>query len=205
MGSAREATAQLTFTLQGEGTRMWDIKVSQVECNNPSRPPKGCLQYFTEATGTLTTFNYRASNQGHLPNHKYAVCFRREVDFCCMRFQVCAEEPDGFSLSTGDGDGTTPVASRTEEECTNDYIGIPESSSTCMTSGGSGPFTTKYCGGVLNDGKTLTENAPICVCSEPIMVHINTDNADDSGVMAGANTAVSKGLCLDFEQLPCDS
>ena len=113
---------------------------------------------------------------------------------------------EAFSLSTGDGTESSPIPSRVDEECTNDYLSIPESSSICEAScSNDSPKRSKYCGGVLNDGTMLTENIPICVCSQPFMISIVTDNADDLGVMAGANTGISKGICLDYEQLPCDS
>ena len=208
LGSDATATATLDFNLVGPGTRMWDIKVSQIECNNPSRPPKGCLQYFTGTSGQFMTFNFRASNNpGHLPNHRYSACFRREVDFCCLRFQVCSDEDNSFSLSTGDS--ATPVASRVDAECNLDYVGIPQSSSQCDGSpcSSGGVTRSKYCGGVLNDGSTLTENIPICVCAEPFLLNIVTDDLDDTGVAAtpGNNAAVSRGVCLDWSQVPCNA
>ena len=41
-------------------TGSFSIKVSQVPCNSPVLPPRGCLQYFYGSdTGTVASFNYQ--------------------------------------------------------------------------------------------------------------------------------------------------
>ena len=59
IGGEASDTAILTFTFSGASTvRTWDIKVTQIPCAVPYRPPGGCLQYHTGLTGRFMTFNF---------------------------------------------------------------------------------------------------------------------------------------------------
>ncbi|XP_039957339.1 uncharacterized protein LOC120772670 [Bactrocera tryoni] len=40
--------------------------------------PPGCLQYFPEAVGTITSFNYNGGSGVYPANLNYAICFRRQ-------------------------------------------------------------------------------------------------------------------------------
>lgn len=45
--------------------------------------PRGCLQYYPNATGTVSTFNFDSPNvdmRQYLPNLNYAICFNRPND-----------------------------------------------------------------------------------------------------------------------------
>lgn len=46
------------ITTSGSGYRRWNIKVTQIECANPSRAPANCLQHFTGPSGQISSFNY---------------------------------------------------------------------------------------------------------------------------------------------------
>lgn len=105
--------AQGPFTLRvltsGPGYRRWNIRISQIECANPSRAPPNCLQYFTGPAGMFQSFNYETlrttqealliqqqqtgQNQymrdaTYFNNLDYAVCFRKEIGFCTQTYQV---------------------------------------------------------------------------------------------------------------------
>lgn len=105
--------AQGPFTLRvmtsGPGYRRWNIRISQIECANPSRAPPNCLQYFTGPSGMFQSFNYETlrttqealliqqqqtgQNQymrdaTYFNNLDYAICFRKEVGFCTQTYQV---------------------------------------------------------------------------------------------------------------------
>jgi len=43
-----------------QGSRAFNIRVTQIECSSKILPPFGCLQYFTGLTGRITTFNFNA-------------------------------------------------------------------------------------------------------------------------------------------------
>ena len=59
LGNEATASATLAFTF-GTSTisRVWEVKVTQLECSSRSLPPTGCAQYFTSTTGRIETFNY---------------------------------------------------------------------------------------------------------------------------------------------------
>ena len=79
IGPAEAATATIGFTFQAlAATRSWEIKVTQLECGSPMRPPDGCLQWHTGSAGQLTTFNF-AGNALHLANQDYNICIRQEM------------------------------------------------------------------------------------------------------------------------------
>ncbi|CAH1961904.1 unnamed protein product [Acanthoscelides obtectus] len=72
----------ITISVSTSGTTSaavaWNIKVTQIGCNCPTRAPSGCLQYFNSTTGTVRGFNYGNSiNQNgtrQLANLNYGVC-----------------------------------------------------------------------------------------------------------------------------------
>lgn len=39
-------------------SRAWNMKITQIGCDCPTKAPTGCLQYYTALTGTVTSFNY---------------------------------------------------------------------------------------------------------------------------------------------------
>ena len=76
VGPDTGATATLAFTF-GTSTlsRSWDIKVTQLECSSTSRPASGCLQYFTQSSGRIESYNFPGdaatpSIQQHLHSQK---------------------------------------------------------------------------------------------------------------------------------------
>ena len=111
----------------------------------------GCLQYHMESSGVIKSFNYDDSDNIHLPNQDYAVCVRRMAGFCCVEYQVCSNEADGYTWG-----GNTAIAADAIADCTEDFITIEGGSQT-----GAIPTRNKYCGGVLNDFATAVVNVPI--------------------------------------------
>ena len=76
VGPDTGATATLAFTF-GTSTlaRTWDIKVTQLACSSTSRPASGCLQYFTQSSGRIESYNFPGdaatpSIQQHLHSQK---------------------------------------------------------------------------------------------------------------------------------------
>lgn len=86
--SGRAATAAtLKFTLASSASNTWRIKVTQIECWNPSKAPEDCLQYFYgEHMHTVTSFNWDGSaacGTGCMLNDQmYTTCFRPEKGMC---------------------------------------------------------------------------------------------------------------------------
>ena len=72
LGTTSTASTTLAFAIGTSTTisRIWEIKVTQLECWNTARPyDTGCLQYHTGSTGRLESFNFgtsSSSNYQHL-------------------------------------------------------------------------------------------------------------------------------------------
>merc|ERR1719312_207971 len=84
-------------------TSAFTIKVTQIECGSKRLAPSGCLQYFTQDTGEIQTFNYNSGNGVHLANQDYSACVRDNREFCA----ICYWTPTaaiGFGLSVPNGD-----------------------------------------------------------------------------------------------------
>ena len=67
LGETTGATATLAFSI-GTRTlsRLWEIRVQQLECWNPARPyDTGCLQYHTGTTGRIASFNYDQTSSSY--------------------------------------------------------------------------------------------------------------------------------------------
>lgn len=215
VGPASGVTMNMAFTFSTTTTttRKWEIKVSQYECKDYNLPPAGCLQYFMGHSGTWKTFNFDASstsNRIHMQALDYSVCFRPEAGACCIRYQPCASEADSWTLN--EDDVATKSAHQTGEDCTEDYIGIAGASSTCSKASGNS-LTSRICGRYWSadtQGKTLgttyetsTTKASalkICDCSAPFTIEVHTDS---TGGTNAASAGDNRGVCLDYEQIPC--
>ncbi len=52
--------------------------------------PVGCLQYFEDTAGTISSFNYNSNvdgtNTNQISNMNYAICIRAANGFCGIRY-----------------------------------------------------------------------------------------------------------------------
>jgi len=191
-------------------TRQFEIKVTQYECKDVGTlvPNGGCLQYHTGATGQLSTFNWAPNDAQHLPNQDYNICIRQEMGFCCIEYSVC-DQAGAFSLSvpTIAADIAAAMAKGvTGKGCAKgkDFISIDGSSEVC----GSPVTFNLYCGDVFSSKTAVAAvDNTICDCSQPFGVGIFTNDvaAEDDGKNDGtsADLQQSRGVCLDYRQIPC--
>jgi len=60
----------VTITVATSGAfafnRRWHLHVQQIGCDSTSRAPFGCLQYWTDASNTISSFNYDSAGSGQL-------------------------------------------------------------------------------------------------------------------------------------------
>merc|ERR1712241_322964 len=108
MGDAGEFSsnqAKISFSLSGTTERKWNILVTMIECSSKRCPPRGCLQYFTGPTGTVTSFNYRAGCPSqpctHLQAQRYTSCVRQEAGYCSIAWKADTADTKTFDLSGG--------------------------------------------------------------------------------------------------------
>jgi len=84
-------------------TSAFTIKVTQVRCNSKLKAPDNCLQYFTESTGTLTSFNFAGGT--HLANQDYCMCVRKERNACTICYSAIPTTANNLGLG-----GATAIA-----------------------------------------------------------------------------------------------
>jgi len=204
-----DPTAMLRFNFAAiAATRQFEIKVTQYECKDVGTlvPPGGCLQWHTGTTGQLTSFNWSPIDAQHLQNQDYDICIRQEAGFCCTDYTVC-NQPGSFSISVP---SVLPMIAAmavgaTGKACTLDYISIDGSSEIC----GSNVNFNQYCGDVLSSKTAMAAvDSAICDCSAPFVVGIFTNAAagmEDDGMAVGAAMMLqqSRGICLNYRQIPC--
>jgi len=190
-------TATLAFTFSEASTlRTWEIKATQVPCGSSSRQPEGCLQYHTTISGRFQTFNFAdAAKQIHLADQNYGICIRQEDGYCCIQYSLCADAAS-WSLAMG------AATSAADTLCSEDYVGISGASSNCNAPNGGGTLHNRLCGAIFS-AEILSEipATVICDCTTPFIVQVYTE--DTVAAIAPAAGAEARGLCLEYQQLPC--
>ncbi|XP_050072956.1 uncharacterized protein LOC126561051 [Anopheles maculipalpis] len=124
--------------------RLWNIELSQIACASSERAPAGCLQYYTEPTGEISSLNYglgenpstnaagaRGSRQ--LPNTNYGICMRPAAGKCSITYSLPPDDRYAFTV-TGDAVAVDPallgmaMLSVTGAACLTDFVIIPNPS-----------------------------------------------------------------------------
>uniref|UniRef100_A0A182I6N7 CUB domain-containing protein n=1 Tax=Anopheles arabiensis TaxID=7173 RepID=A0A182I6N7_ANOAR len=121
--------------------RLWNIELSQIACASAERAPNGCLQYYTDETGEISSLNYglgenpalntigaRGSRQ--LANTNYGICIRPAAAKCSVSYSLPPNDRYAFTLSDNAIviDPTllgSAMLSATGAACTTDFIIIP--------------------------------------------------------------------------------
>lgn len=119
--------------------KQWDIKVTQFKCNDDIGGPPGCLQYFTEDTGQIASFNFPTNmntvpfDTTHLSSQMYNMCIRQNVGKCGICYNpvvigsgkknnaVKNREQGSFGVSLSSGN---KALGGTDAMCQFDYLRI---------------------------------------------------------------------------------
>lgn len=190
-----DTSAAITFAFGAvAGSRTWELKITQYEATSPVRPPDGCLQYHTGTEGSVQTFNFANAGGNHLHDQNYNICIRQEMGFRCIQYTECAGQANAYTLSPANavamGKGLTGTS------CVLDYIVLAGSSPVCSAQG---PLVNKYCGDTLTiTTDMVAPSSSICDCTPPFEVGIRTN----AMAVADTNARASRGLCLDYQQIP---
>jgi hypothetical protein len=159
------------------GSRTWKIKVSMIECGNPSRAPTDCLQYHTGLGDSFKSFNHPT---GVIQNQEYEICIRQEAGFCSFEVsELTVTTPDAFDLDPAADDVAKHGA-----ECTNSWISI-----------GTSGTSDKYCGRKLNSISANTASSSILSENLPFRIGFFSKAAQDMPDASGFN--------LKYIQRPC--
>lgn len=144
--------------------------------------PTGCLQYFTNPTGTIESFNF-----GHyLNNLDYAICIDRQPDTCRI---IYTSSDANFGIEAG-VPSTMPGVG--DVQCNADYLLLPGGSQT-------GESTTKdrYCGGVLSYSENVFTSQPVISKGNgPLVIRFHSDNVH--------HTTLKEGFRVKYEQSPTE-
>eukprot|EP00095_Tigriopus_kingsejongensis_P003833 maker-scaffold1849_size26457-snap-gene-0.3 protein:Tk03833 transcript:maker-scaffold1849_size26457-snap-gene-0.3-mRNA-1 annotation:"PREDICTED: uncharacterized protein LOC101889317" len=133
---------------------------------------------------------------------QYSICIRAEEGMCCIEYSLCSDA-NSYSFDALDANPINQESTRDAECSTKDYIGIEGLSALCDSS----PMAiqiTQICGQKFNfileapfDAKTL------CDCTKPFQVDIFFNDQTDNLTPGAPNEIRSRGLCLEYRQVPC--
>jgi len=198
----------LNMLLTGTATsRSWKIRISQIPCGANYLAPEGCLQWFTTAVGTFSSFNYEyvtaVTPTQHLANQDYTICIRTNQGSCGICYQVCdSSTPDAnkFRLSVA----PTVTNAAVDVGCTTDWIQIPcamnyQSTTALLTITPAADLACagRICGGAFSAKSLATAPEPVYSYRKPFEVRFYTTSVD------AADESI--GFCLKYQQLSCTS
>jgi hypothetical protein len=104
---------KITVNLATMGDQKWEILVSQYDSTQLDYlAPRGCLQYFRQDTGTISTFNNQAGQGELLNNHMYSTCIAQNDEFCDIALTA-----NNFDLSGSNGMCSDSVAFGVAVQC----------------------------------------------------------------------------------------
>ncbi|XP_030765764.1 uncharacterized protein LOC115889828 [Sitophilus oryzae] len=183
--------------------RSFNLKVTQIACDCPTLAPPGCLQYYTDLSATVRSFNYGTQINGavityansttvagtrQLANTNYGVCIQMQPGYCSIQW---AQSSDSTSFTVTNNTALVEVVSGLPNDpivgslCTTDFVVIPNpyySNDTAVNS-------DRFCG---------NEFATVYTYSKPFVLTVITD-ADE----LQSEDVANRGFSLTFTQQSC--
>merc|ERR1719367_1133509 len=163
--------------------RTWKILVQLIENGNPGivGKPTGCLQWFTGASSTVSSFNHNNGGAlGVLNDDSYSICLRPEPGSNCVEWRQANGAVDSFSLDRAAANVEVGGCATTALRIPNDNINIP---------------VPLYCGALL--GQTDADTVATSVISDEHSIDVIAQTAANSRVAAGS------GFELIYTQMTC--
>ncbi|XP_058066210.1 uncharacterized protein LOC131215831 [Anopheles bellator] len=179
--------------------RLWNLELSLIACTSAYKAPSGCLQYYFDPSGEISSWNYglganpaltsvgtRGSRQ--IMNTNYGICIRTNAGQCSITYALPNNDVYAFTI-TGDASAIDPTmvgggaVGLNGAACTTDYIIIPNP----VVPGVAGTFVDRFCGLGLYSVTTSTR---------PFVVYTVT-NANETPDVA------NRGFRLEYTQNPC--
>jgi len=218
--------ASFDFGTFSSTSRTVDIKVTQYPCGDENGGPEDCLQYFTSATGTVSSYNFRTDSNGfvtstatHLSNQLYDMCFRRAVGKCalCLIPAIngnALNMQSSFGLSNPDA-ATGGSGSRVDTACSTDYLIIPNGVSVAIATfvdGVTNKGKDRFCGRYLNAANAIQSSVSICTARRPFRITFRTDADEITSIAAGSADPLDEqavfpggivGFSLAYTQTAC--
>jgi len=201
------ACVKATFSYgMASSTRQYSIHATQFASSNEMGGPPGCLQFFTGATGTVSSFNWQGTttrtSSVHLQDQNYIACVRQELGSCV----VCwSPTTTGNQATTTGSFGVSASAIATSStgdsgtSCTTDFVVIESASAAtnaAAVASGTGinsaavssVGTDKICGRFFAATNPFapTADGTICTRSTPFTLGVVTDGSESLTGAAGA-------------------
>jgi len=203
-------------------TSAFTVKVTQVPCSSKTKAPNGCLQYFTEDTGTIETFNYNSAAGHLLVNQDYSSCVRAGRTYCAICYYSSSfrlSVPNAIaaigSFGVDTNCGTANIIAYANAG-SYDHILIPGGQ--CHPSTGllTNLLNDKYCGTQLNcltaapDVTTAATAGTVCTNQRPFKISVKSDDreylnpatASEGNVVGGLNNNLGFSLSY-YMQTTC--
>merc|ERR1711981_416218 len=178
-------TNSITITVSTTSTnlmRSWKILVTILEVGDSSiegRAP-GCLQWFTGATGQITSFNHlNGATQGQMLNSlNYPICIKPEGGLGCVDFRESGGTVDSFRLDSA------ASATASAQTCASAALIIPNNA----------VATPTYCGSFLSATTAQTGASPVRSTGHTINVFT---------AASAANPAAGASFDVIYTQVAC--
>merc|ERR1719220_936560 len=222
-------TAAFSFGLD-TATRNYRIHAIQYDRLNEMGGPAGCLQFFTGAMGTVSTFNWAtATTSTHLANQDYTVCVRRLADRCTICWSPIISgrnapvapataplaQRGSFGLSNGaiaagiiamGGASASCVADTTTAAMmdSGDYIIIPNGQAAAGETAGAAVIVTganKFCGRYLSADAGILD-ATVCSQVTPFTLSVFTDGFEAISADTGVGEAAKNEASSSIADTP---
>ncbi|KAF2360188.1 CUB domain [Trinorchestia longiramus] len=180
------ATINIVRSATSTVDRKWRIRVTYIPCLSNMTAPPGCLQYFTEDTGVIKSFNYVGVSTPPVTTEigslEYTACISEKIGSCAVSLTpTLATAPQSFHVS---GVGAGAAAGVGAATCaTLDYIAILAVDATGV------PRESIYCGGTIT---TL----PITTYVRPFSLFVRTDDTETA-------TDVNTGFSFTYSRVSC--
>jgi hypothetical protein len=199
-------------------SQRWNIKISQIECGAAWAAPKGCLQYYTENTDEIKSFNY--DKEVHLADQYYDICVRPNAKKCKICYHEAAAGDFQVSavpntLNVGSSHMMCNAVNLIPVDLTAAVVAEPMQLGNDWVSIVSGADTTgaikgdRFCGNVLHADIGVTTSETVCSMMKPFRLGVHFDGSEAAGNSAelngvvGATTRGDKGFKLTYEQNDC--
>merc|ERR1711937_20249 len=197
MKSTADITLDATVGTTAWTTRVWKIKVSQIGCDCPTKPPMSCHQYYLESTGTIESFNFQATSTTRvLPafstTHDWNICIRKNKGMCGTTYAAATSAlstDDTFKIN--DKSSIAGIATSLNGESCEvvrlafDGVGLLAPNS--------------YCGAHLNEVSSAATEGNVPTTGFKIR-HQTINTANTGGTGTGA---FSQGYKLSYYQTGC--
>jgi len=196
-----DTTVKIVTGTSTTHSRKWKIKISQIGCDCPVKPERGCTQYYTASCGTVQSLNFAANNQ-LLPHADVNICIRQNSGMCGTTWVEEANPgtKDAFGLAATKTICSTPSIASIGA-CTGGSV-VHDNHTGTQVAGNEacdhvrmqfGTHGAAYCGGHLNSVTKIAHAGSIITKDFSMRV-----------TMVSTSTIVSStGYKLNYKQTGC--